>query len=156
MSYRMRIISMVSEPLKNNNKQSLNINLLSVSYSSCQYWSPHAAVTSPSHLLSPAVLHFLLLRSSGEPPLPLPPGQCRFTHQAVSQHERPVWGGGQAQEEEQTENQTPQRKHELFQRRYRERRGRGEECMEDLPVKCTCNIHFQGFCPMCCVSVSFW
>lgn len=42
-------------------------------YSSCQYRSPRPTVSPPPHFLPPAFLHFLLLRSSRKPPLPLPP-----------------------------------------------------------------------------------
>lgn len=76
---------------------------------SCQHRSPpNASGTLPSHLLPPTVLHLLLLRPRGKPPLSLPQSQRRFSHQAVSQHERPVRGGGQTPEEEPAEEQAPQ------------------------------------------------
>lgn len=59
---------------------SRSVSLPVLFHSSCQYRSPHPAFTPPSHLLPPAFLHFLLLRSSREPPLPLPPRQRRFAH----------------------------------------------------------------------------
>lgn len=102
--------------------------------SSCQYRSPRQALTPPPHLLPPAFLHLLLLRSSGEPPLPLPPRQRRLAHQAVAQHERPIRRGGQTSEEQPAEEQTPQRKHHLLQRGHGERRGRGGNPKLSVPT----------------------
>lgn len=92
-----------------------------------QHGGAHAPVPPPPHLLPPAVLHLLLLRPRGQPPLPLPSRQRRLPHQAVAQHERPVRGGGPAQEAEPAEEQEPQREHQLLQRRHGERRGRGRK-----------------------------
>lgn len=68
-------------------------------------------------------MHFLLLRASRQPSLSLPQSKRRLPHQAISQHERPVRSGGPTQEEEQTEDQKPQREHQLLQRGYGERGG---------------------------------